>query len=613
MARHDMLPSQCASPIAVWFASGFWVVLCAWTCLFYSETAIAQRVQVPASVQGESETPPSIQSALEGMEPDVDGWDGEVWNKALKTPMQVLSESVFLGDTLKGQQLEALILPAARGLWLEASPKGWLNGPGPWWFHSARALPGKSLDLPMAEGFQVLREVLGGAATGFEWHVESLKLKEGNRVETQMHLILLREHATMAVGLHGFWRAVWERDDQGVVRLATFRELERDASALKGVTDGTRLAGFVDRSASLFGGDLYRTQLHPGIDYWRERLHAKLGVGLLGHHGLAIGDLNGDGLEDVYVCEPGGLPNRLFLHQPDGSTKEAAKAAGLDLLDFTSSALILDFDGDGDRDLMAATASGLYGFANDGKGSFLKSFEYLGTDLTSMAAADFDNDGDLDVYACRYSSPYVSTGLPFPYHDAENGASNWLLSNHGDWNFVESAQEVGLGTGRNRFSFSASFEDYDNDGDQDLYVGNDFGRNSLYRNDDGHFVSVAGELGVEDLAAGMGVTWSDLNGDGYMDLYVSNMGSNAGQRVTHAEGFLPKAAEETRMAFQGHARGSSVYLSQEGKVFEDRTLGSGARRTGWAWGGLAMDLDCDGHSDLVVPNGFVTGESTNDL
>ncbi|MFT4648271.1 MAG: hypothetical protein ACI9X4_001493, partial [Glaciecola sp.] len=594
MARHGMLPSQTLPPIAGWFASGFLAVLCAWTGLISSEAAFAQRVQVPASVQDESETPPSIQSALEGMEPDVDGWDGEVWNKALKTPMRVLSESVFLGENLNAQQLEALILPAARGLWLEAAPKGWLIGPGPWWFHSARALPGKSLDLPMAEGFQILREELGGPATRFEWHVESLELKEGNRVETQMHLILLREHATMAVGLHGFWRAVWERDDQGVVRLATFRELERDASALKGVTEGTRLAGFVDRSASLFGGDLYRTQLYPGIDYWRERLHTKLGVGLLGHQGLAVGDLNGDGLEDVYVCEPGGLPNRLFLHQPDGGTKEAAKAAGLDLLDFTSSALILDFDGDGDRDLMAATSSGLYGFANDGKGGFLKSFEYLGTDLTSMAAADFDNDGDLDVYACRYSSPYVSTGLPFPYHDAENGASNWLLLNNGEWDFVESAQQVGLGTGRNRFSFSASFEDYDNDGDQDLYVANDFGRNALYRNDDGHFESVARELGVEDLAAGMGVTWSDLNGDGYMDLYVSNMGSNAGQRITHAEGFLPKAAEQTRVNFQGHARGSSVYLSQEGKAFEDRTLGSGARRTGWAWGGLAMDLDCDG-------------------
>ncbi len=574
---------------------------------------MGQEVQVPKVVEAHDDTPKGIQDALLGMAPEVDGWDGEVWNQALKDPMTRLSKAVFLGAEYDPDALNELILPAARGLWLKAPPESWLAGEGPWWFHSARALPGQSVDLPMSEGFEQLRQELGGQATHFEWHVESLELKEDQRVETQMHLIILNTEGNTSVGLHGFWRAVWERDEAGLVRLATFRELEREASALRGLQGATRLAGFVDRSASLFGGELFRRQLQPGIDHWRERLHTKLGVGLLGHHGMAMGDINGDGLEDLYVCEPGGLPNRLFLHRPDGSTQEVGKQVGLDLLDFTSSALILDLDGDGDRDLLAATASGLYGFENDGSGRFSKRFEKAGTDLTSLAAADMDGDGDLDIYACRYSSPYVSTGLPFPYHDAENGAANWALVNGGDWKFVDATEELGLQVGRHRFSFAASFEDYDNDGDQDLYVGNDFGRNSLYRNNGGVFESVAATLGVEDLAAGMGVTWADWNRDGFMDLYVSNMGSNAGQRITHSEVFIPRAGDETRSEFQGHARGSSVYISQQGEGFEDATVGSGARRTGWAWGGLAMDLDCDGHSDLIVPNGFVTGESKADL
>ena len=465
----------------------------------------------------------------------------------------------------------------------------------------------------MAEGFEILRRELGGPTTRFEWHVESLEIKDANRIETELHMILLREQPSQTVGMHGFWRANWVKDEKGQVHLANLRELERETGALQGVAGETRLAGFVDRSSNLFRGGVYHSQLKPGIDHWRERLHTKLGVGLLGHHGLAVGDVDGDGLEDIYVCEPGGLPNRLFLHRSDGGAVESAKALGLDLLDFTSSALILDFDNDGDRDLMVATASGVYGFTNGGEFGFKKQFEYLGTDLTSLAAADVDGDGDLDVYACRYSSPYVSSGLPFPYHDAENGAANWLLLNNGDWKFTESSEALGLGPGRHRFSFSASFEDYDNDGDQDLYVGNDFGRNSLYRNEGGTFESVAAELGVEDLAAGMGVTWADWNRDGFMDLYVSNMGSNAGQRVTRSKVFLPEAADQTRMEYLGHARGSSVYISEAGKAFTDQTVGSGARRTGWAWGGLAMDVDCDGHGDLIVPNGFVTGESTNDL
>lgn len=576
-------------------------------------TAGAQFVEVPASVQAKPETPKEIQGALEGMQPEVDGWDGEVWNQSLKGPMGSLRDAVFQGETLDAESLGALTLPAARGLWLEAAPDDWLKGEGPWWFHGVRALPGKSLDLPMAEGFEILRRELGGPATRFEWHVESLEIKESQRIETELHMILLREEGGQSVGMHGFWRANWVKNDAGQVHLVNLRELERETCALKGLAGETRLNGFVDRSASLFGGRLYHDQLKPGIDHWRERLHTKLGIGLLGHHGLAMGDVNGDGLEDIYVCEPGGLPNRLFLHQRDGGTVEAAKALGLDLLDFTSSALILDFDNDGDRDLMVATASGLYGFSNEGAVGFKKKFQQPGTDLTSLAAADVDGDGDLDVYACRYSSPYVSSGLPFPYHDAENGAANWLLLNGGEWNFVESAEARGLGEGRSRFSFTASFEDYDNDGDQDLYVGNDFGRNAMYRNDGGTFTNVAAELGIEDLAAGMGVTWSDWNRDGFMDLYVSNMGSNAGQRITRASGFLPEAAEKTRLEYLGHARGSSVYLSQAGESFTDGTVGSGARRTGWAWGGLAMDLDCDGNGDLVVPNGFVTGESTNDL
>ncbi len=84
---------------------------------------------------------------------------------------------------------------------------------------------------------------------------------------------------------------------------------------------------------------------------------------------------------------------------------------------------------------------------------------------------------------------------------------------------------------------AASWEDYDQDGDLDLYVANDFGRNNLYRNDDGQFVDVAAEAGVEDISAGMSVSWGDYNNDGQADLYVGNMFSSAGNRVTYQRQF----------------------------------------------------------------------------
>ena len=122
-------------------------------------------------------------------------------------------------------------------------------------------------------------------------------------------------------------------------------------------------------------------------------------------------------------------------------------------------------------------------------------------------ATDFDGDGDVDLYGCKYGSP--NRNPPLPYHDANNGTPNLMLRNDGYWRFTDVTREVGLDENNLRYSFAASWVDYDNDGDPDLYVANDFGRNNLYRNDGGQFTDVAGDAGVEDISAGMSVIlWS---------------------------------------------------------------------------------------------------------
>ncbi|MEZ6117390.1 MAG: VCBS repeat-containing protein [Pirellulaceae bacterium] len=134
--------------------------------------------------------------------------------------------------------------------------------------------------------------------------------------------------------------------------------------------------------------------------------------------------------------------------------------------------------------------------SNDGQGRFQLEFGTSTEAQTfSVAAADFDLDGDLDVYVCGYN-PTASTlrrgvmGEPMPYHDANNGGRNLLLRNDGNWLFTDATSDVGLDQNNSRFSFAASWEDYDNDGDPDLYVANDYGRNNLYQNNDGTFVDV---------------------------------------------------------------------------------------------------------------------------
>ena len=256
-------------------------------------------------------------------------------------------------------------------------------------------------------------------------------------------------------------------------------------------------------------------------------------------------------------------------------------------------------------------------FANDGDGRFqLRVAEAAADAALSLAAADYDHDGDLDLYICRYYESRSQEGefvVPLPFHDAENGARNRLLRNEGNWAFTDVTVETGLDAHNTRFSFSAAWEDYDNDGDLDLYVANDFGRNNLYRNDKGHFTDVAAEAGVEDIAPGMSVTWGDYNRDGHADIYVSNMFSAAGNRIAFQDRFQPRLDTTDRALFQRHARGNSLFLSRGDGTFRDTSIASGATMGRWAWASLFADLNNDGWDDLLTCNGMVTGERLDDL
>ena len=237
--------------------------------------------------------------------------------------------------------------------------------------------------------------------------------------------------------------------------------------------------------------------------------------------------------------------------------------------------------------------------------------------LFSLNAIDFDRDGDLDLFTCGYSgagqiSPADVFASPMPYHDANNGAPNALLANDGRWGFRDVTAETGLGVHNLRFSLASVWEDYYNDGDQDLYVANDFGRNNLYRNDDGKFTDVAAEAGVEDIGPGMSASWGDANNDGLSDLYVSNMFSSAGSRITRQKQFQSGLDSESLASFQRHARGNSLFINQGDGTFIDVAESSGAVMGRWAWGSLFVDLNNDGWKDLYVTNSFVTAEKPDD-
>ena len=349
-----------------------------------------------------------------------------------------------------------------------------------------------------------------------------------------------------------------------------------------------------------------------GINHWCARIPGYYGMNCIGHHGLAVGDVNGDGLDDIYVCHAAGMPNQLLIQQADGTVLDRAKETGVDWLDLTTSALIVDLDNDGFQDLILGIRSQLMFMKNYRNESFKQRFlaDAGPVELMSLASADYDNDGDLDIYACSYKSPGIG---PLPFHDANNGPPNVLWRNEANWNFTNVTSEVGLGMNNMRFSFAASWEDFDNDGDLDLYVANDYGRNNLYQNSKGHFVDIAGAAGVEDVASGMSVSFGDYDHDGRMDLYVANMFSSAGNRIAYQQRFNPSVSKDARAMFQRHARGNSLFRSKPDGTFEDVSEATGVTMGRWAWCSRFIDFNNDSFDDIFVVNGYMTNSNPDDL
>jgi hypothetical protein len=452
---------------------------------------------------------------------------------------------------------------------------------------------------PFRASCAALAELVGPAPPRRILVVE-LARRTSQRVELEL-LVQLDRARPSPLQVNATWRLTLELAEGRAPRLQAFavaRHEELEVAA----------PWFVDAAQAVFGATPgWSEDQQRGVDDHFMRTDRIAGVAFQGMQGLAVGDVDGDGRDDVFVGMQVGLPNRLYLHQADGTARESAAAAGVNYLDVTRSALIVDLDNDGHRDLALAVANSIVVAYNDGKGVFSrqKGFTAQGQEqFYSLAAADADGDGDLDLYGCRYALGGVMHGAPQPYHDADNGAPNVYLRNDGLGRFADATEESGFAADNTKFSLAAMWVDFDVDLDMDLYVVNDFGRNQLFVNDGtGRFVERAAELGLQDIGAGMGASVADYDQDGDLDLYVTNMFSAVGVRTTRQERYLSGRDQAARLDYVKHARGNSLLRNRGDGSFEDVTDASGTALGRWAWGSRFADFDGDGWDDLFVPNG----------
>jgi hypothetical protein len=322
--------------------------------------------------------------------------------------------------------------------------------------------------------------------------------------------------------------------------------------------------------------------------------------------GVVVLDYDNDGWPDIFFVNGGSFADeraaararhRLYRNNGNGTFTDVSAASGIGISGFGMGACSADYDNDGFPDLYVTSVGSNRLYRNTGAGSFIdvtnKAGVAAGLWSTSCAFADVDNDGYLDLFVTRYVDFGVNNNKycrlmenvrTYCHPNVYNGLSSILYHNNGDGTFTDVSRDAGIykiGNG-----LGVVFGDYDNDGKVDIYVANDSTPNFLFHNKGaGKFEEVGFWAGVAVRSdgkpmAGMGTDIGDINGDGLLDIFVTNLDGQA----------------------------HSLYRNMGKGLFADLTFQSGVAEATLpfvGFGAAFLDYDNDTDLDLVIANGDV--------
>ncbi len=368
-----------------------------------------------------------------------------------------------------------------------------------------------------------------------------------------------------------------------------------------------------------------------GIDF-RNDLTEAPGVNILEYlyfydgGGVGIGDFNGDGLMDIFLTANQGS-NRLFENQGDFRFKDVTDKAGVSGTgDWTKGVAVADVNGDGLSDIYVTNVNheGLRGrnelFINRGEAVFDEVAEDYGLAFSGLATHatffDYDLDGDLDVYLVNHSTHKTGVvgGAVFRSERSEE-AGDRLLRNE-DGRFLDVTEQAGIRSSFLGYGLAVGTSDLDRDGCADLYVSNDFHENDYlyYNNCDGTFTeSVVSAMGHTSRSS-MGNDIADLNGDGWTDIVVADMLPPDAQGMRAAVSFEDHEIYRAKVGVGFHHQDgrNTLQLNRQGRHFSEVARYAGIEATDWTWAVLAADYDLDGRTDLFMTNGILRRPNDRD-
>ncbi|PPK87739.1 FG-GAP repeat protein [Neolewinella xylanilytica] len=341
--------------------------------------------------------------------------------------------------------------------------------------------------------------------------------------------------------------------------------------------------------------------------------------------GVAIGDIDGDGLPDIY-CTANMGPNRLYRNLGNLRFEEIAESVGVTGTQaWSTGTSMVDINGDGWLDIYVCNSGDVDGddrsnelFVNNGDGTFTERAGAYGLAdrgySTQAAFFDYDRDGDLDAYLLNNSFRAIgSFDLRRNDRYVRDSVGGHKLYRNDGGTFRDVSEEAGIYGSTIAFGLGVRVTDFDRDGWPDIYVCNDFfERDYLYMNrGDGTFAETLVDKAESISMASMGVDAADLTGDGYPELFVTEMLPSDEGRLKTSMTFENWDKYRHNVRYDYHHQFTRNMLHRNTGADHPGEFGfsevgrlAGVEATDWSWSALFADLDKDGRSDLYVTNGI---------